>query len=277
VLKIAYTPDSDDAFSYYAWEHGLVTLEGHDVEFRRHHIGELNQAAAREEYDVIATSSVVYPELADRYQVLATGTSVGRGWGPTLVGQVGTTLAQVRGQKVAVGGHPTTGSVLAQLYTDPGELVCMHYEKIIDAISNSQVAAGVMIHEEILSYEERGLQTVLDFGKAWWDETGLPLPVGLNLVRRDLGSDLARRIATVCYRSLCWALQNPEPAFAFAHQFGRGKARKHVEMFSNRDTLCLPADAREGLRLLLARRAALGMAAPPAAIEFIDPETGAPW
>jgi 1,4-dihydroxy-6-naphthoate synthase len=274
-LAVAYTPDSDDAFNFYAWEHGHVALAtpGPRPEFHRHHISALNQAARERRFDVVAISSVVYPEVADDYWILATGNSVGRGWGPVLVSKRYARPADLGGRRVAVAGRVTTGGVLAMMYSPPCELVEMAYDGIADAIARDEVDAGVMIHEELLHFPERGLQSVLDLGKAWCDDTALPLPVGLNLVRKALGLDLARQVAATCQASLRWALEHAEEAFAFAGSFGRGQARRHVEMFSNRDTLCAPDDVRQGMRVMFDRVAAMGLVPRLGSFEVIDGPT----
>jgi 1,4-dihydroxy-6-naphthoate synthase len=260
-LRVAYTPDSDDVFNYYAWEHGHVSLPPSDppVVFERGHIIELNHAARAGRCDVVGISSVIYPQVADDYWILAVGNSVGRGWGPVLASRRFESAGELEGRRVGVGGHPTTGSVLAGLYCPGLELVEMKYDEIADAVAADELAAGVMIHEELLHFPEKGLRPVLDLGRAWTEDTGLPLPVGLNLVRRSLGPDLAGRIAVTARASLQWGLDHPEETFDFARRFGRGCAEQHVAMFSNEDTLCLPADVREAMQLLFARVAAAGI------------------
>jgi 1,4-dihydroxy-6-naphthoate synthase len=273
-LDIAYTPDSDDAFTFYAWQNNLIDhdLHGFDFRFHRDHIRELNAAAEHDRYDVVAVSSVAYPRLADRYSILAAGSSIGRGWGPVLVSHRIHRLEHLRGRRVGVGGHPTTGSTLALMYAPTFQPVTMPYDRIAQAILDGDVDAGVMIHEELLHFPSLGLHTLLDLGKAWCDDTALPLPVGLNLVHRRLGPVTARRLAVACQRSLQWALANRQPALAFAGSFGRGLAEQHVSMFSNRDTLCLPHDARQAIRLLAHRVADMNLAPRIDHIDIIDGE-----
>jgi 1,4-dihydroxy-6-naphthoate synthase len=271
-LRIAYTPDSDDAFNFYAWEHGRVRLPapGPPPEFHRGPIHALNRAAREERFDVVAVSSVVYPEVAGSYWILAAGNSVGRGWGPVLVSQRYATLAELAGRRIAVAGRVTTGGVLARMYGPDCELVELPYDEIAQAILDGAVDAGVMIHEELLHFPERGLRCVADLGRSWCDETTLPLPVGLNLVHRSLGRALASAVAATCQASLLWALDHPEEAYAFAGRFGRGMARRHVEMFSNHDTLRAPEDVRQGMRLLFDRVTAMGLAPALPAFEIVE-------
>lgn len=272
VLEVAYTPDSDDAFNYYAWEHGRCAMQsvGFTPVFHRDHIIALNRAAEQGHFDVVGVSSVAYPRLADEYAVLATGNSIGRGYGPVLVSRHYTSVAELRGKRVGVAGIPTTGGCLAMMYCPGAEFVECLYDRIADQIVAGELDAGVMIHEELLFFPEKELEAVLDLGKAWCDDTGLPLPVGLNLVRRSLGREVARDIADTCQRSLRWARAHFDESFAFASRFGRGCAEDHVAMFSNDDTLCMPADCRKAMHLMFRRVADLGVGPRIGAVEIID-------
>ena len=185
VLRIAYTPDSDDVFNYYAWEHDRITLD--PAEFQRGHISELNQAALEESYDVVAFSSAVFPLLADRFWILATGNSVGRSFGPVLASKRYCSTAELHGKRVVVAGTLTTGGVLAQMYCPEARFVKMPYTRIADAILRDECDAGVMIHEEIFHFPKLNLNRMCSFAQVWQEETGLSLPVGLNLVRKKLG------------------------------------------------------------------------------------------
>lgn len=271
-ISVAYTPDSDDAFNYYAWEFRRIGLQtpGYDARFEHDHIIALNRAADEERYDVVGVSSVAYPGLADRYAVLAVGNSVGRGYGPVLVSRHYRSVRELRGKRVAVAGIPTTGGALAMMFCPGAQFIEYSYDKIADAILAGEFDAGVMIHEELLYFGEKGLIRVADLGAAWCQETGLPLPVGLNIVRRALGGDLARDIARTCRRSLEWGHEHFDEAFAYASRFGRGCAAQHVQMFSNNDTLCLPGDVRRAMRVMFDRVAALGIGPAVGEIEVVD-------
>ena len=269
-LSVAYTPDSDDAFNYYAWEHGRIDTGDTRTTFHRNHIIALNNAAIAGEFDVVATSSVVYPQLSDQYRILAVGNSVGRGYGPVLVSREVFGLADLAGRRVGVGGHLTTGSVLAAMACNGAQLVPMQFDKIADAVVAGELDAGVMIHEELLFFPQKGLRKVMDLGEWWCDTTGLPLPVGLNLVHRRLGRDGARAIARMASDSMRFARDHFDEAFAYASTFGRGCAADHVAMFSNDDTLRLPADVREAIGVMCDRVVELGLATTRPAIEVVD-------
>jgi 1,4-dihydroxy-6-naphthoate synthase len=259
-LSIAYTPDSDDVFNFYAWEHGRVKLGagGYEPVFHRNHIIDLNRAAEQGLYDVVAVSSVFYPRVADRYHILCVGNSVGRNFGPVLVSKDYKTVDELRGKRVAAGGHPTTGSALAAMYCPGIEIVEMPFDSIADAVARDEVDAGVMIHEEIIHYTERGLGLICDLGALWCEDTGLPLPVGLNLVRKALGVETARSIAEACQRSLLWGYENSGEVYSYASGFGRGMAKEHIEMFRIEDFLRIPEDVREAMEIMFARVASMG-------------------
>jgi 1,4-dihydroxy-6-naphthoate synthase len=273
-IRIAYTPDSDDAFTFCAWQHGHidVPLNGIEVEFHRGHIRENNEAAGRQEFDVVAVSSAAYPMLADNYRILAAGTSVGRGWGPIIASKNFSLPDQLAGKRIGVGGHPTTGSTLALMYCPPFEPIPMAYDQIVDAITAGTIDAGVMIHEELLHFPKLGLTRVLDLGQAWDQDTGTPLPIGLNIIHRRIDDQTASAIATACQRSLNWANKHRDQAMAFAGQFGRGEAEEHVSMFSNHDTLCLPLDVREAIRIMCDRVESMGLGPHVETIDFVDGE-----
>ena len=270
-LSVAYTPDSDDVFNFYAWEQGIVALPGCDPTFRRNHIATLNEDALAGLHDVVAISSVSYPLLEDQYWILAVGTSVGRGYGPVLVSKDHPTIDSLAGCRIGVAGTHTTGGVLAAMYGPPdAELIAMPYDTIAQHILSGEIEGGVMIHEELVHYPQLGLERVLDLGAAWARDTDLPLPVGLNLARKSLGRSVAVQIARTCKESLQWALDHPEPAMAYANRFGRGCSSSFVPMFSNTDTLTMPDDVRCGLSLLFDRLAALGLMPALKSYEIID-------
>ncbi|MBN9119329.1 MAG: hypothetical protein J0I06_09235 [Planctomycetes bacterium] len=278
-LAIAYTPDSDDAFYYDALENGLVSLPGYRLRFRREPMAVLNRAALTGECEVTAISSVVYPAIANSYAILSVGTSVGRGYGPVLVGRKHCELTDLRGRRVGVPGIPTTGWFLLRSLCPEAVPVEMPFDEIGSAVAAGELDAGVMIHEELLFYPRMGLRRVIDLGAEWCHRNALPLPVGLNVVRRDLGAPAMRTICGAIAASLRHARENPEPALDRVSRFGRGAAggctERFVQMFANEDSQRMPADVRTALRVLFAQCVALGItnAAPP--IDIIEPAVAA--
>jgi 1,4-dihydroxy-6-naphthoate synthase len=273
-LHIAYTPDSDDAFYYDALETGRVSLPGYEPTFHRQPMSVLNRAALEGRYEVTAISSVVYPQIAGRYAILSVGTSVGRGYGPVLVSREPRTLADLAGRRVGVGGIPTTGWFLLRCLCPEAVPVEMPFDRIADAVAAGELDAGVMIHEELLYYPQLGLHRVVDLGAEWCRRNDLPLPVGLNVIRRDLGEPAMQRIGAALRRSLRYALEHPRAALARVSRFGRGAegrcTNQFVAMFANEDSVHMPADVRQGLRVLLTQMVDLGLSDDIPAIDIIE-------
>ncbi|VAX42408.1 Menaquinone via futalosine step 4 [hydrothermal vent metagenome] len=256
-IRIAYTPDSDDAFYYYAMQSDIVGLPGVQFQFEVDHIINLNQCARDGTHDVVAISSVAYPDVSALYRVLSVGTSVGRGYGPVLVSQKYQTLEELSDKRIAVGGIPTTGGYLAEIYLPNAEIVSHQFDLIADGIVEGIFDAGVMIHEELLFFPQKGLHQIADLGKKWCEENHLPLPVGLNIISRHIEDSLMQDIADCIRESLGYALTHRKEALDWASEFGRGKEGQvsdaFVSMFANTDSLLMPTDVREGLEILLAQ------------------------
>jgi 1,4-dihydroxy-6-naphthoate synthase len=273
-LHIAYTPDSDDAFYYDALEAGKIFIPGFRPSFHREPMSILNRAVLRSQFDVTAISSVAYPQVADRYAILSVGTSVGRGYGPVLVSKKEQTLDELRGRRVGVPGIPTTGWFLLMCFCPEAIAIEMPFDRIGDAVNAGEVDAGVMIHEELLYYPRLGLQRVLDLGAEWCRRHELPLPVGLNVVRRDLGLSAMQRIAAAIRSSLEHGLRHPREALCRVSRFGRGAAgectERFVSMFANEDSVRMPADVRTALRMLFCEVADLGLSPAVPAIDIIE-------
>jgi 1,4-dihydroxy-6-naphthoate synthase len=273
-LRIAYTPDSDDAFYYDALETGQVALPGYELEFYRQPMSVLNRAVLHGEYDISAISSVVYPRIAKRYAILSVGTSVGRGYGPVLVGREPRTLGELAGKPVGVGGIPTTGWFLLRLLCPRAVPIEMPFDRIADAVAAGELEAGVMIHEELLYYPRLGLHRIVDLGAEWCRLHGLPLPVGLNVIRRDLGVSAMQHLCTVLRRSLQHGLDHPRETLARVCRFGRGEdgqcTDQFVSMFANQDSVCMPHDVRKALRVLFAQVADLGVGQAPPILDIVE-------
>ena len=247
VLHFGYTPDPDDAFHHWALEAGRVGVPGFDeLTFVRAHVQDLNEAAIRGELDVSAISSICYPRVSDRYVVLSTGASVGRGYGPALAARE--PLASLEGLRVAVPGSHTTGAFLLRYFHQGFTEVPMSFERIAGAIVGGEVDAGVLIHEELLRYAEKGLVRLECLGERWCRETELPLPVGVIVARRTLGPAV-ERVRRALQESLEHAFAHRAEAMAFARRFGAHEAvdADFVDKFANLDTLSMPEDVRSGL------------------------------
>jgi 5,8-dihydroxy-2-naphthoate synthase len=273
-LSIACTPDSDDAFYYEALEAGRVALAGFRPEFCRESMSVLNRAALVGRYDVTAISSVIYPQIAERYAVLSVGTSVGRGYGPVLVSRRARPLDDLRGSRVGVGGIPTTGWFLLRRFCPEAVPVEMPFDEIADAVAAGELEAGVMIHEELLYYTQVGLRRVADLGAVWCRQNDLPLPVGLNVIRRDLGVTAMERICAAIRDSLQYGLDHAPETLARVSRFGRGEdggcTGRFVRMFANADSVQMPADVRSALRVLFRQVVDQGLAAQVPSIDVIE-------
>lgn len=266
-LTFAYTPDPDDAFHFFGLQHGRVPLtdaEGQTLpaEFRTGPVHDLNRQAIDESLDVTAISSAFFPRIDDRYVILASGASVGRGYGPALAVRPGERYDSERydllaGRRVAIPGATTTGAFLLRFFYPDSIPVTLPFDRIAGAIARGEVDAGVLIHEELLHYAESGVERQECLGRRWCEETGLPLPVGLVVARRSLGEALLTRIREALTASMLFALAHRQEALTFARRFGRGEASRHrddfVDKFANQDTVWMPDDVREGLRELYRR------------------------
>lgn len=273
-LSIAYTPDSDDAFYYYALQCGKLSTLDYKLSFSSDHIIALNRSAMAGQYDICAVSSVAYPSFADKYRILSVGSSVGRGYGPVLVSKRFDDISQLAGRRVGVAGIPTTGGFLQKWACPDAELITMQFDKIADAVANGELDAGVMIHEELLYYPQVGLHKVADLGAYWQDKTGLPLPVGLNVIKRDIGDDESNVLCDLIRNSLIYALENREAATQWACRFGRGEGgdcgEQHISMFANQDSVMLPPDVRIGLAHVFELAYSLGITDSKPAVDIID-------
>ncbi len=273
-LHIAYTPDSDDAFYYDALEAGQVTIPGYRLHFQRRPMAALNRAALYGRYEVTAISSVLYPRIADTYAILSVGTSVGRGYGPVLVSRQPCRLGDLLGKRVGVAGIPTTGWFLLRVLCPGALTVTLPFDEIGAAVARGDLDAGVMIHEELLYYPRLGLQRIADLGALWCEQQGLPLPVGLNVIRRDLGPAARERICGALRASVRFGLDHREETLGRVSRFGRGSAgqctRQFVSMFANQDSLRLPGDVRTALGVLLTQVADLGLGPAVPALDIVE-------
>lgn len=273
-IKLAHSPDADDAFMFYALATNKLTTPGLKFTHVLRDIETLNQAARDEVYDVTAMSFHAYAYLRDRYVLLDSGASFGEGYGPVVVASHLVRPDDLAGRRVAVPGLWTTACLALRLWQPRIEPVPMAFDRIFEAVKNEQVDAGVIIHEGQLTYSQIGLHRVADLGQWWLRETGLPLPLGGNGIRRALGAELGRQVARAIRASVNYALEHREAALAYAMQFARDLdaelADRFVGMYVNRWTLGYGETGRRAVAELLARGAAAGLlpaAGPP---EFLD-------
>ncbi len=283
-IRIAHSPDPDDAFMFYGLSIGAVDARGHTFEHILEDIQTLNDRAMRGEYEMTAISLHAYPYVADKYQLTACGCSMGDNYGPMIVTRTPMKVADLRGRTIAVPGLMTTAYLAMQLLLGKGKngttregafipKITM-FDRIPADVKHGRVDAGLIIHEGQLTYEKDGLHLVVDLGRWWMERTGLPLPLGGNVVRRDLGEQVCREITAVMKDSIEYSLAHREEAVRYALRFGRGLdeqlADKFVGMYVNNWTLDYGPRGREAVQRLLAEGAAAGLVPDPGPIAFLD-------
>ena len=273
-IKLAHSPDSDDAFMFYALATHKLATPGYKYTHILSDIQSLNEAALTETYDVTAVSFAAYPSLRDKYILLDCGASFGEGYGPIVVATHAMKPADLKGKRIGVPGLKTSAYLSLRLYEPDFEAVVMPFDKIIEAVKNEIVDAGLLIHEGQLFFPQLGLHRVVDLG-IWWQElTGLPLPLGGNAVRRSLGLDLGRLIARTIRDSVAYGLEHREEALNYAMQFARDMdtelADKFVGMYVNKWTLGYGEKGKKAVRELIERGTAAGVLPGPATVEFLE-------
>jgi len=257
---------------FYGFHAGLARVEGCRVEHVLEDIQSLNRRALeRADLEITAVSAHAYTFLAGRYAVLACGASMGHGVGPVVVAREPRTLESLRGRRVAIPGPLTTAALLLRCECPDCVPVDVLFDRIPAAVLAGEVEAGVIIHESQLTYREEGLVKVLDFGELWQERDGLPVPLGLDVVRRDLGPELMRAVSVGFRASIQAALDHEDEAIAYALQFGRGldagQGRKFVHLYVNDLTLDLGETGRRALARLYERAQAAGAIAKAPALE----------
>jgi 1,4-dihydroxy-6-naphthoate synthase len=255
-IKIAHSPDSDDAFMFYGLATNKVRVPGYKFTHTLTDIEALNQRALTDPfYDVTAISFHAYPYLQDNYTIMACGGSVGESYGPMIVAPKSYTLDEVKKLRIAVPGTLTTAYLTLKLFAPEIETVTVDFDKIIPAVVAGQYDAGLIIHEGQLTYGRDGLKKILDLGVWWNEQTGLPLPLGGNAIRRSLGTEVQTVVTTALRDSIRHAMAHRDAALEYAMQFARdldvNLANRFVGMYVNERTINYGDDGREAIRKLL--------------------------
>jgi 1,4-dihydroxy-6-naphthoate synthase len=272
IVHIGHSPDPDDAFMFYALTAGKVKIPGVRIEHVLEDIETLNRRSRTGELEVTAVSFATYILIAEQYRMMDPGASMGKGYGPILVARQPIPLAELEHRVVAIPGKHTTAALLLRLYVGDPPLIEVAFDKIPQAVLEGQAELGLLIHEGQITHQQMGLTKVLDLGEAWHRETGLPLPLGANVMRRDLGEDLHQALSQALRDSIAWAHANVDEALEYAMRYGRGidkeTCRRFVLMYVNDFTLALGTEGRAAIERLftLAHRKGLITAVPP-----IDP------
>jgi 1,4-dihydroxy-6-naphthoate synthase len=254
-ITVAHSPDSDDAFMFYGLATNKVRTPGLKFSHTLCDIQTLNQMAMKGHYDVSAISFHAYPYIQDKYAMLTSGGSVGDGYGPMIVSLKAMTLDEVRKTTIAVPGTLTTAYLALKLFAPDVKTEVVPFDQIIPHILAGKYEAGLIIHEGQLSYGQAGLHKILDCGRWWKDMTGLPLPLGGNAIRRELGPELMASVGAALKESIQYALDHRDEALEYAMQFARDlekqDANTFVGMYVNERTLDYGADGREAVERLL--------------------------
>ncbi|MFI5165740.1 MAG: menaquinone biosynthesis family protein [Thermoanaerobaculales bacterium] len=272
-IRIAHSPDADDAFMHFAVVSGKVPTGELRFEEILADIETLNQQARQGAYEVTAVSLHAFAYLDEGYALLNSGASLGDGYGPVLVARRAMTREQVGAVQVATPGRLTSARLALQMWQPEARCIDMSFDAIMDAVRRGEAEAGLLIHEGQLTYADEGLIKVADLGEWWTGETGTPLPLGGNAIRRDLGPDLMRRVAAVLEASIRWALEHREAALQHALAFGRGldraKGDRFVGMYVNEVTLDYGERGRRGVELFYSRAHRAGLIPHVPRLDFV--------
>ena len=273
-IHVAHSPDSDDAFMFYALAAGKIDTEGLTYVHELQDIETLNHRAMRGELEVTAVSIHAYAYLSDKYALLPHGASMGDRYGPRLVARTPMTRADIRGKRIAIPGTLTSAYLALRIFEPDFEPVVTPFDQIEDAVVQGKAEVGLLIHEGQLTFGEQGLHLIQDLGEWWFGETGLPLPLGGNVVRKDLGEELTRKISRHLHNSIAYGLEHRTAALDHSMQFARGldrsKADTFVGMYVNEWTLDYGPRGRKAVREFLQRGVDSGLITRPVTVEFVD-------
>ncbi|HKB20074.1 MAG TPA: MqnA/MqnD/SBP family protein [Gaiellaceae bacterium] len=273
LIRLGHSPDPDDAFMFWGLASGEVDPRGFEFEHVLRDIQTLNEWALEGRLEVTAISLHAYPHVQDRYVLLPHGASMGSGYGPIVVAREDLAESGLRRVEIAVPGRMTTAFLTLRLRLGEFRWREVPFDRIMDEVLSGQADAGLLIHEGQLTYGAAGLHKVVDLGEWWLEETGLPLPLGANVARRDLGPETLRALSDVLAESIRTGLENREPALEYALQFGRGLddelADRFVGMYVNELTEDYGEEGRRAVRELLRRGEEIGAFTEPVRVEFV--------
>jgi 1,4-dihydroxy-6-naphthoate synthase len=274
LIRLGHSPDPDDAFMFWALAEERIDLRGFEFEHVLRDIQTLNEWALEGRLEVTAISLHAYPFVQDRYALLPHGASMGSGYGPIVVSREALTKDDLRGVEIAVPGKMTTAFLVLRLYLGDFEYRVVPFDEILDVVKAGEAEAGLLIHEGQLTYEAEGLRKVVDLGEWWLLETGLPLPLGANVARRDIGEERLRDLSAVLAESISAGLANRTEAMQYALKFGRGLdlelGDRFVGMYVNELTQDYGEEGREAVRELMRRGEAIGAFDSPVQVDFVS-------
>ena len=271
-ITLGHSPDPDDAFMFYALATDKIETEGLSFRHIIEDIETLNRRAMNAELDVTAISIHAYAYVLDQYALMTSGASMGDNYGPLVIAREPMSTDDVRRTTIAVPGEMTTAYLTLRLCLGDVETVVIPFDQIMDAVERGDVAAGLLIHEGQLTYSARGFNKVIDLGEWWMNETGLPLPLGGNAIKKSLGPELISKVSRLLRESIEYGLADRETAVRHSMKYGRGMEErltdKFVGMYVNDYTIDYGERGRQAVRLLLERAHAAGIIPRPVELEF---------
>lgn len=273
-ITVAHSPDSDDAFMFYGLATNKLETEGLKFEHTLKDIQSLNELAREGVYDVTAISFHAYAYVTDKYVLLPHGASIGDKYGPIVVSKELRDPSEIGSMKIAIPGELTSAYLALRIFDSNFEYIVVPFDEIIDTVLRGDADAGLLIHEGQLFYNQMGLNKVLDLGEWWHEKTGLPLPMGGNVIRRDLGRELMTQISKHLYQSIVYSMEHREDALSYAMQFARDMqpelADRFVAMWVNNLTLDYGDRGRESVRRLLEEGHRAGIIPHSVSVDFVD-------
>ena len=255
IIKVGHSPDPDDAFMFYGLASEKVKLDGIKIEHMLEDIQSLNMRAMKGELEVTAISAHTFPYVADKYWIMVTGASMGEGYGPVIVSKKYKSLDELKGKTVATPGELTTATLLFKIFTEGINNVDIPFDQIMERVNSGEFDAGLLIHEGQLTYQKEGFNKILDFGEYWENlANGLPLPLGLDVVRKDLGEELARKLSKGLKESIHYGYTHQTESVPYAMKWGRGidysLGEKFVKMYVSELTIDMGKNGKDALDLL---------------------------
>ncbi len=262
-IRIGHSPDPDDAFMFHALTTGAMETPGRHYEHVLLDIQTLNEKALNSEYEISAVSIHSFPKINENYALMNCGASMGEGYGPMLIGNEQLTLQEAKSRTIAIPGLDTSAYLALRLAWGDVEVEVVPFDEILPSVAEGKYDVGLIIHEGQLTWKDEGVYLIQDLGVWWNDKTGLPLPLGGNVVRRDLGEDLCKSLASDVKKSIEHSLKDPETALEFAKLWGRGiddeTNKEFVQMYVNSRTLDYGPEGRAAVRLFLKEGQKIGL------------------
>ena len=265
MITVAHSPDADDFFLFWPLRTGMIDPEGFSFSFTELDTQRLNEAAIAGRFDICAISVAVYPKIADQYAILTSGASVGRNYGPVVVSAHPMRKEALAGKRVGVPGRDTTAALLFEKLFPDNELIdtpLTPFDEVFRRLRDEEIEAAVLIHEGQIAFSERGLHQLEDLGRAWHAQTGLPIPLGVNVIRKSLGSQTVCKLSELATKSARFAAANRKEILPALFELTQRRLKKldsveelekYLDMYANSDSISLPEDCRRAISEMLGR------------------------